>query len=420
MNAFREKICQAVEEHTQDLVSAVQDLVRYPTTMGQEKEAQEYYGRCLAEAGAKVDLWEPDMEVLKKHPAFVSDRKDFHGSPNVAGYFPGQGGGRSLILSGHMDVVEPGNGKWTYPPFSATLADGKIYGRGAADMKAGLAANLMAMKALKEAGVNLKGDVTILSVIDEEWGSAGILSAVLKGYKADAAIVTEPTGMELFMASNAGIFFKVHVYGKAAHGGVSYQGVNSIYKAMKIINQIRELEESRRLRVTHPLYKDAPIAFCAGVNAIHAGGWPGIVAEETVLEGRICAAPHETVEEVKAELEAWVARAAQSDEWMKDHPPLVEYYPCRWNSSNVELDHPLGLILQENTQVITGTKAPMTGMPASSDSGTLQRYANTPAINFGCPPLSLAHQTDEYVEVAALKEFTKVLALSILDWCGEA
>jgi len=418
INELRNGICRAVDENFNDLAETLQALIRFPSTYGREEAAQQYFAGRLAALGSKVDLWEPDPEEMKDHPAYISARTDYHGSPDVAAQFPGSGGGRSLILCGHMDVVEPGDNDWTYPPFSGAYVDGKIYGRGAADMKSGQAANLLACKALQDCGVKLNGDLTVLSVIDEECGSTGILSAILRGYTADAAIVTEPTGMELFMASVAGIFYRIKVPGRSAHGGMAYLGVNSIYKAMKVINQIRELEEARRLRVTHPLYQDHPIPFCLGVNRIQGGDWPCIVPEETILEGRICASPDETVEEVKKELEDAVADIAASDSWLKEHPPVVEYYPYRWNSGQVPLDHPLGLILQQNSAAITGKASPMTGMPASSDSGTLLRFGNTPAINFGCSPLTLAHKADEFAAVKDLNEFIKVLALSIIDWCG--
>ena len=334
--------------------------------------------------------------------------------------FPGTGGGRSLLLCGHMDVVPPGDGDWSVDPWEGDFRAGRIYGRGAADMKGGLAASLIALQALNECQIKLQGDVLSATTVDEECGSTGVLAIVERGYRADAGLIPEPTGMELNIASTGSIWFKIRVQGKAAHAGMAYRGVSAIDKAMIVIQALAKLQEERRIRLMHPLYADLPVPFCLNVNTIHAGTWPAVVPPEAVMEGRMGVSPDESIEEARRELEEALARCAAGDRWLAEHPPQVEYMPCRWNSGAVSEDHPFSQILKHAVEDICSGPAKISGMGPCSDSGTLIRFAGIPTINFGPHSMSMAHQTDEFVDVGSLLATAKVLALTMLSWCGVA
>ncbi|GHV36069.1 acetylornithine deacetylase [Synergistales bacterium] len=420
MEQIKQKLLDAVSARKEEIVALAGDLVRFPSTKGNEAKAQSFYADKLRELGAQVESFEPDMAEMKKHPAFVTDRENFSGSPVVAGVLKGDGGGRSLILCGHMDVVDPGSGHWTNSPWDPVVKDGRLYGRGAVDMKGGIAAHYMAVKTIRQMGIKLKGDVKILSTIDEECSSSGILALIGRGYKADAAICTEPVGLKVTIATTGSTWFKIKVTGKSAHGGIAFAGVNALYKAIPIIERIQRLEEERRLRLygTVPVYNGAPIAFCAGVNKIQGGTWPAIVPAEVVLEGRVGFSPLEKLEDVQKELEDAVYAVAKADPWLKDNPPAIEYYKSRWNSGCVEEDHSLVKTLQGAYTQASGKAGQIVGMFACSDSGTLIRFGDTPAIDFGPGPQSMAHQTDEYVDIDDLVKVARIIAVTILDWCG--
>lgn len=192
-----------------------------------------------------IDVWEPSLKQLKQHPYFISDRLDFHESPNIVAKKTGEGGGRSLILNGHIDVVPEGNLKeWKYEPFQAAEVNGKIYGRGSTDMKGGNTALLFALEALHACDVKLKGDVLFQSVIDEECGGAGTLSAIMRGYRADGALIPEPTNMKLFIKQQGSMWFRITVKGLAAHGGTRYEGVSAIEKACMSLQPFKNLKKS--------------------------------------------------------------------------------------------------------------------------------------------------------------------------------
>jgi len=422
MASVKECAQEAVAKNRDELIQLVMDLVRHPSTKGNELSAQTFFADKLRELGAEVDMFEPDLERLRQHPGFVTDRTSFAGSPVIGSVLKGAGGGKSMILCGHMDVVDPGDGAWTYGPFSPRYLDGKVYGRGACDMKGGIACNYMAVKSLRDAGIRLKGDVKILTTIDEEVGNCGMLALTEKGYSADGALVAEPSDEALTVSSAGSIWYKLHIYGKAAHGGSAYYGVNAIYKALPFISRIRDWEEERRLRLFGKarFYENLPVPFCIGVNMFHSGTMPAIVPEEAVLDGRIGISPLETTEEIMKEFEDMIQRVAQADPWTKEHPPLVEYHPSRWVSRSLDPDHPLVQTVKANYRDLKGVDPVMDGMKACSDSGTLQHYGHTPAFEFGPGPGTALHQTDEYVSAESLLNVTKVIAATLIDWCGVA
>ena len=414
------KVLAQIDADEQELVKLTRSLVSYPSVYGQEKDAQEFFAAQLAKLGGDVDLWEPDISELKKHPAFISAREDFSGSPVQVTRFPGDGRGRSLLICGHMDVVPPGDGAWTVDPWQGEYRDGRIYGRGAADMKGGLAAALIALKAIKNSGIRLQGDVLVATTVDEECGSTGVLAILEKGYRADAGLIPEPTGLELNVASTGSIWFKIRVSGKAAHAGMAYRGVSAIDKSILVIQALARLQEERRIRLMHPLYADLPVPFCLNVNTIQAGTWPAVVPPEALMEGRMGVSPDEKIEDARQELEEALARCAAGDIWLQEHPPVVEYLPCRWNSGSVPVNHPFSQILKQAVEDICHMPAKISGMGPCSDSGTLIRFGNIPTINFGPRSMAMAHQTDEFVDLASLMATAKVLARTILDWCGVA
>ncbi|MDR1741770.1 MAG: ArgE/DapE family deacylase [Synergistaceae bacterium] len=417
-----DSVLKAVDARRDEMVELARELIRFPTTKGNEAEAQAFYAEKLKELGAEVESFEPDIEHLTHDPAFVTDRKSFEGSPVVAATLKGSGGGRSLILCGHMDVVDPGAAAWTHSPWDPVVKDGRVYGRGSVDMKGGVAAHYIAAKVIRDMGIELRGDLKILSTVDEECGSCGVLALIDRGYRADAAICTEPVGLKITIATTGSVWFKISVPGKAAHGGIAYSGVNSIYKSIPIIERIRALEEERRLRLfgSVPVYDGAPIAFCAGVNKIEGGVWPAIVPALTTLEGRVGLSPLEKVEDVKRELEDAVSATAKADPWLSLHAPEIEYYKSRWNSGCVEEAHPFVEALRRSFAQSEGRDGVMAGMFACSDSGTLITFGGTPAVDFGPGPQDMAHKTDEYVDIDDLVATSRVVAATILNWCGAA
>lgn len=285
-------------------------------------------------------------------------------------------------------------------------------------MKGALIAYLMAMKAIKEAGIDLKGDVLIGSVIGEETGGAGTLSLINRGYRADGAIISEPSDLRVCPVSMGVIWFRVRVRGLMAHAATSYLGVNAISKAAMLIQEIDAYEDRMIQEKKHPLYSHHPSPFSINIGIIKGGVFPTSVPDEVILEARMSFSPDDDIAQVKKELEEAIHKAAMKDEWLRDHLPEIEWYGFCLNSGSVPMDHPLLGAILYNFKLVKEREAEIIGTPWGTDAGALIRYGNIPTIVFGPGPGGMAHKADEYIDVDMLQDTTKVIAATILDWCG--
>jgi acetylornithine deacetylase len=393
-------------------------LIAVPSLVGEEVAGQERVAAQMKSCGLAVDLWELDFDQLRKHPFFSVEEERQRGL-GVVGVMGEDAGGRSLILNGHVDVVPAGDETlWHYPPWQGTITEGRVYGRGAADMKGGLCCALFAAKAVRDSGIHLRGRLLVESVIGEEDGGVGTLAAVLRGYTADGAIVAEPT--ELIVApAQAGAFnFRVTVPGRAAHGCVREEGVSAIEKFFPIHQALMDLERERNQRLQDPLYAryKLPNALCIG--NVRAGTWASSVAESLVFEGRYGIAVDEDQSAARRALEEAVQGAAQRDPWLKAHPPVVEWWGGQFYPARTPVDHPLVQTIVGAFEKITGSVARLEGMTYGADMGLLVNVGRTPTVLFGPGDVRVAHRPDEYVLIKELETAVRTLALTALHFCG--
>ncbi|MFC0472321.1 peptidase [Halalkalibacter kiskunsagensis] len=400
-------------------IHLLQELVRAKSTQGNEAACQNIIIRTLTNMGLQVDVWDPDENELQKNPYFASSRTEFKGSPNVVGRLKGTGGGRSIILNGHVDVVPEGDrDQWTHDPYSGKVENGKMYGRGVTDMKGGNVSLLLAIQVLQALNVTLKGDVIFESVIEEESGGSGTLASILRGYKADAAIIPEPTNMKIFPKQQGSMWFRLHVKGRSAHGGTRYEGVSAIEKSMFVVNHIRELENKRNERITDPLYKTIPIPIPINIGKIEGGDWPSSVADLVKIEGRMGVSPEETMEEAKKEMENWLQRISEVDPWFEQYPLKLEWFGARWLPGSIQTDHELVASLSRNYQSVLKKDPVIEASPWGTDGGLLTNVGETPSIVFGPGVTEKAHFPNEYIELNKVFETAEIIALTLLDWCG--
>lgn len=419
MKDNRQKVKEWLKLNETKGIQFLQKLVAEPSKQGNEGKSQAIIIEKCRELGLEIDIWEPNGTKLLSHPYFVSPRTNFTDSPNVVGVLKGTGDGRSIILNGHIDVVpegEPSN--WTEDPFSAKITDGKLYGRGSTDMKGGSVALLLAIEAIKESGIKLKGDVIFQSVIEEESGGAGTLAAILKGYKADGAIIPEPTNMKVFPRQQGSLWFKVNIYGKSAHGGTRYEGVSAIEKSMLVIKHILKLEMIRNAAISDALYKNTPIPVPINIGKISGGSWPSSVPDLVTIEGRFGVAPDESIEIAKKEMQKWLGELEGVDSWFKKHPVVLEWFGARWIPGTIEIEHELMKALDQSYKEVKNESPIIEASPWGTDGGLLSAVGNIPTIVFGPGTTEVAHYPNEYIELNKMFDVAEIIALTILSWCG--
>jgi len=416
---LREQIHHWLQHNRDHGIELLQKLVQANSTQGNEQYAQTIVIEKLRKIGLKVEVWEPDGKFLATHPYFASPRKDFKGSPNVVGILKGTGEGRSIILNGHIDVVPEGDiAQWDHQPYSGKVIAGKLYGRGATDMKGGNVSLLLALSAIRALGIPLKGDVIFQSVIEEESGGAGTLAAILKGYKADAAIIPEPTNMKIFPKQQGSMWFRLTIKGRSAHGGTRYEGVCAIEKAMLVVEHIRELEKRRNERIHDPLYEKIPIPIPINIGKVVGGDWPSSVADLVKLEGRMGISPDETMNHAKMELETWIKELKNIDQWFNDFPVSIEWFGARWVPGAVDLSHEMIKTLSASYSEVIGKEPVIEASPWGTDGGLLTQVGSTPTIVFGPGVTEKAHFPNEYIELDKVFEAAEIIALTVVDWCG--
>ena len=433
----QKRVLEAIDRNRNDAISFLQSLVGIPSISGEEGEAQRFVKKKLDGMGLDVDLVEGDVEELKKYPGFFETepylRFGYGGRPNVVGKWSGCDGGRSLILSGHIDTVPPGPVHlWKHHPFMAEIEDGRIYGRGTADMKAGVAAMIYAFKSILDSGMRPGGDVFIQTTIEEEAGGwGGAPACILKGYKADAVIITEPTRCltdhhTISIAGPGGSQFRIRVSypgpSTITHVAGRVFGINTIEKAIEIYNGLMDLNRYRQktidykpARTRYPELKGRVTRLTVG--KIRGGDRARGPATWTELEGYVSWPPEETVEEVRGQVERKIEEVANADTWMKDHHPQVWWTRFAHKPYEQDRNHPLVQMVKNHMEDTVGRRVEYCGAEGFSDARFYVEYVGCPTIHFGPQGVNI-HRPDEFTSVDSLLEVTKTLALTILSWCG--
>jgi acetylornithine deacetylase len=415
----RQKILEKIDERREASIGFLQKMIAIPSVTGDEAKIQKFLADYLAGIGLDVDTWETNWEELKKHPAYRPVARGYEGRPNIVATLKGTGGGRSLLLNGHTDVIPVGGGEgWSDDPWSATIRDGRVYGRGSADMKSGVASHIMAVECLLAAGVKPKGDVLLDIVVDEEVSGHGTLDTVIRGYKADAGISGETSGLAVQPACIGRIWFEIEIHGKPAGIQKRYEGISGIELGNKIVKAVNDLEAKRVATVTHPLYPNALDTLPCMIGSFSAGNYPSAFPANCLLKGSMGTVPGEDHEGVKRSLVEQVARAATEDSWMKLHPPKVRFVGYDAEASEIPREHPIVTTVCKNYKEITGRDPEISGRQGAADTRFLNRYANTPTVIFGPGSTAVMHADDEYVSIDDYMTAIKVMALSICDWCS--
>jgi acetylornithine deacetylase len=414
----REKILKTVDKRRGEIVTFLRDLIREQSVTEKEAPIQEFIAGKLKEMGLKVDVWEPSWNELKKHPGYVPVKVGYEGRPNVVGVYKGRGKGKSLIFNGHVDVVPSGPLEgWPHDPWGGQVEGGKVYGRGASDMKSGLAAMTMALKCVLEAGVKPKGDVILEYVMDEEYSGNGTLACILRGYKADAAVNCEASDLEVQPAHTGSMWFNITVKGRSASMSRIWEAMNAVEKGYRVFRAVSDFE-TIRLEKRHPLYADPRAALACFVGMFHSGSYPSIPPDLCLIRGRMGVLPNEDPREVQRTFIEHIGKIADRDPWLKNHKPEVVFTGYMGEPAEIPPDHPICKTVEASFEEATGRRAVVKGHEGCTDSRLLIKHAETPTVIFGPGTITQMHAADEWVKIDDLIDSVKTMALTIVNWCG--
>jgi acetylornithine deacetylase len=405
------EIMAAVAAEQPAMVALLEELVAAPTLLGEEAAGQAVMRRAFAALGLDPVDVPMDAAALARHPAGAPHSWPVEGKANVVADWNGSGGGRSLILNGHVDVVsaEPAS-LWTADPFRARVDGDWMYGRGAGDMKSGLAAMVGAVRGLQRLGLRPRGRVQLQSVVEEECSGNGALACVLAGHTADAAILTEPTQGAIWNAQVGVLWFQVRAIGAPAHAGEAGEGSNAIEASYAVIEALRAIEAELNAH-RPPLFAAYPHPINLNVGMIRGGDWPSTVAGECVTHFRLAQYPGEPIEDLKARVERAVAAVDSGFRFE------VCYDGFQCEGYELEPGAPLVTGLQDAVARVTGQAPPLFASTATTDARTFQLYGDTPAVCFG-PLAEHEHGVDERVHLPSMTHTAQAIALFIADWCG--
>lgn len=430
------RISRHVDATSNDVLDFLKRLVSFPTA-SQNPDDQDFsdgirachafLADSLQAMGVTVDTWLARPMTFPEHPVLV-------------GTLRGGGGGRSLALNGHVDTVAVGDASaWNRHPMAGEVSDGKLWGRGTCDMKAGVAAMIQAVRALRDCEIRLKGDVYIHIVSDEEVVGFGSRECAERAPRPDFVLVTEPTRLDVVTVEGGLEHLRIEIEGREEHAGRRYasnyprdidpgSGVNAIEKGVRIVQALQDVERSWALFKRHPYLPAGFNSILPGVFIGGAGGGrdgrlnitapPGTTPSYCAIEYNIWYYPGETLDDVKRDIEGYVLSLTAHDPWLRVHPPKFT-----WGLRNVSFppvstdpDHEVVTTLVSILHRM-GCVSQVAGFTAASD---LAWYSmkGIPGAIFGPGDIAQAHGPDEFVPISDVVNATKAIALVILSWCG--
>jgi acetylornithine deacetylase len=402
------------------IVASLVELLAVPSISGTDAECdvQHRLAKDLHSLGLDVDLWSMDLAELTAADGFPGTEAPRSEAWGLVGTQAAGSDVPALVLQGHVDVVPPGDlTHWRSAPFEPALRQGRIHARGACDMKAGVVANLAAVRAIRESGVRLRGGLALHLVIGEEDGGLGAFGTLRRGHTGDACVITEPTSGTLITGAAGALTFTLEVPGAATHAATPYAGSSAIDSYVRLHMGLQSLQAERN-RIVEPLMREYPTPYPLVIGRVQAGDWSSSVPDRLVAEGRLGLRIEEDPAAARAELEYWVGVVAEADPYLRDHPPVVTWSGGQFAGGSLPAGHPLAGVVAAAHADVTGGPAPRErGAPYGSD---LRLYAGSgiPTLHYGPGDVRLAHGPEEAVEVDEVVRVVEALVLTALRTCG--
>lgn len=417
---LRRAIIDSVEKGFADQIAYTRKLVSFRSVRGDEHAVQDFTFRELAKRGYAMDRFTMDRKAIEDHPGGSPWSGEHSEAPIVVGiHHPREETGRSLILQSHLDVVPTGpEAMWQHEPYGGDIEGDWMYGRGAADMKAGAAANVFALDALRRIGLQPAATVYIQSVVEEESTGNGALMTHLRGYEADAVLIPEPEDNKLVRANTGVIWFQVEVQGLPVHVREMGEGANAIDAAYRVIEELRKLEaEWNAQKSSHAEFEDEAHPINLNIGKIEGGDWASSVPCWCRIDCRIAIYAGVNAAEASREIRQRIEAFARQDSYFANNPPRVTF-----NGFHAE-----GYVLKRGSEaeaVLGEAHEQAFGAPLESfltagylDARVYALYDRIPALCYG-PVSRNIHGFDECVSLSSVQRVTAAMALFIADWCG--
>jgi acetylornithine deacetylase len=402
------------------LIDDLQTLVRISSVTGSEEIVADWAVSALQQLHLAVEVVRPDLEALERDPAWPGQEMPRTSLPVVVGR-AGRPGGKRVILSGHLDVVPPGDrSTWTSDPWSGDIQDGRLYGRGACDMKGGVAAILAAVRALQSTGQlgGLDGELMVVLVPSEEDGGQGTLAAIRAGATADMAIITEPSMLDVVVAHAGAITFRLTVPGRAAHASQRREGVSALDKLFVLTRALEADEARRNTTETDPLMTALGLPYPTIIGIVEGGEWASTVLDRVVAYGRYGVRLGQSPADAEADLRAAITAACHDDDFLREHPVTVEITGGRFGSARVPSDHPLPVGLADVAEGVLGRRPTLLGEPYGADMQMFVNNGDTPCVIFGPGDVRVAHAANEFVPLDEVEACARVLKAWVVHEIG--
>jgi acetylornithine deacetylase len=420
MEKIEKRILDSVDRVADDILDFTGRLVAEPSTLENEASVlqimeEELHKLCFDPVRIPID---PDK--LSQHPGFAPVPWSYEGRYNVAARRPADaGGGRSALFNGHLDVVSPEPVHlWDTDPFNPVVRDGWMYGRGAGDMKSGVAAMTYAVHAMEKAGFGLKGPVTIEAVIEEECCGNGALACVAAGHEAEAVLIPEPLGAAILIAQIGVMWFKISLTGVPRHVHEAQAGVNAIEKCIPLIAALRELETEMNQEIP-PVYEGIQHPINLNIGIIKGGDWPSTVPAAAEFHARLSFFPGKTYAETRQRVVETIDRATAADPWLAENQPKIEFYGFRSEGHVADRNQPAFDTLSDCHRELHGRDAEDLISTATTDVRAYHHFTRAQATCYG-PQAENIHAANERVNIGSVIDTAKVYALFLARWCGIA
>ncbi|WP_110927427.1 ArgE/DapE family deacylase [Bacillus massiliglaciei] len=415
-----EKVFQQIDKSWDAEINFLQTLCQFPSTLGNEAPVQHFIAEFLEkELDLTVSKVIPDPLKLSSHPGYSEPEWPYDDRPVVIGEYRSEGDkkGKSVIFQGHIDVVSPEPvSLWEHNPWGADIVGSKMYGRGTADMKSGIAAMIFALKAVRDVGIKLSSDVIIKTVTEEECTGNGALAAIEEGFKADAALIPEPLGRKGLIAQVGVIWVRMKIKGLGAHTERADKAVSPIIESYKMIDALLNYEQELNNKKKHKDFADHPHPYNINIGKIHSGDWTSTVPSECTIEARVGFPPGINPQDIKDDLKSFLLAAAGKDEWLSENLPDITFYGFHAEGFSIDPNQELFDVLNKAHMAIGETPLEFRSFTATTDARFYNLYYDIPATCYG-PTGEGLHAPNEWVDLDSVKQVTRTYAAFLMKWC---